>query len=88
MILNGALSSPGLIVLRLVDDWITMGPHVVTTDVTGLRAVRETVEAVSEGQPTRSILSGIIDSIVQAESAGHGGRGAPALGVWHNPRVR
>jgi hypothetical protein len=59
----------GLVVLRLVDDWLDMGAQVVTTDVTGLRAVRGAIADISEGNPIRSILGGLIDALEQAEVA-------------------
>jgi hypothetical protein len=59
----------GLVVLRLIDDWIDAGAQIVTTDITGLRAIRESVNAVSEGEPIRSILHGLVDALEQAETA-------------------
>ena len=62
----------GLVVLRVVDDWLDLGAQVVTTDVTGLRAVRKAIADISEGNPVRSILSGLIDTVEQVEVAAIG----------------
>jgi len=59
----------GLVVLRLIDDWLDAGAQIVTTDVTGLRAIRDTIGAVSEGDPIRSILNGAVDTLEHAETA-------------------
>ncbi len=59
----------GLAVLRVVDNWLDLGAQVVTTDITGLRAVGEAIHAVSEGNPIRTILQGITTAIQQAEVA-------------------
>jgi hypothetical protein len=61
--------SAGLVVLRLVDAWLDSGPQVVTTDVTGLRAIRESIEAVSDGDPIRSILQSVVNTLQHAETA-------------------
>jgi len=62
-------TAAGLVVLRLVDDWLDFGPHVVSTDITGLAAVRDAIERVDEGNPTRRLLHQIVASMEQAEVA-------------------
>jgi hypothetical protein len=59
----------GLVVLRLVDAWLDEGPHIVTTDVTQLSSIRESVATVPAGDPIRSILSGMLDTLQQAETS-------------------
>ena len=59
----------GLVVLRLADDWLAFGPHVVTTDITGLRSVRAAIDAVPDGHSAHSILLGAVKAIEEAESA-------------------
>lgn len=61
--------SAGLVVMRLLDAWLDDGPQVVTTDVTQLRTIRESVEAIPAGDPIRSILNGILDTVQDAETA-------------------
>jgi tetratricopeptide (TPR) repeat protein len=53
----------GLVVLRLVDAWMEEGPHAVTADAWGLRAVRVAIEAVAEGTPARAILASVVDAM-------------------------
>ncbi|MDQ3996605.1 MAG: hypothetical protein M3303_06255 [Gemmatimonadota bacterium] len=53
----------GLVVLRLVDAWMDEGPHAVTADAWGLRAVRVAIEEVAEGAPVRAILDSVIDAM-------------------------
>ena len=60
----------GLVVLRLVDSWLDLGTQVVTADVTGLKAVRHAIAEVFEGDPIRSILYRLIDTLEQTETAG------------------
>jgi tetratricopeptide (TPR) repeat protein len=55
--------SAGLVVLRLVDAWMEEGPHSVTSDAWGLRAVRVAIEEVAEGAPVRAILGSIVDAM-------------------------
>lgn len=62
-------TTAGLVVLRLVDAWLDLGAHVVTTDVTGLRAVRIAVTDVPGGDPVRSLLMGVVDTLEQSETA-------------------
>lgn len=59
----------GLVVLRLVDSWLDLGTQVVTTDVTGLHAVRASITAILEGDPVRSILGSVVHALEQAEVA-------------------
>jgi tetratricopeptide (TPR) repeat protein len=53
----------GLVVLRLVDAWMEEGPHIVTADAWGLRAVRAAIEEVDHGAPVRAILGSIVDAM-------------------------
>ena len=46
--------------------WI-MGAQVVTTDVSGLRTVRESIASIPEGNPIRSILGNVVDSLERME---------------------
>jgi len=62
-------TTAGLFVLRLVDDWLEFGPHIVATDITGLNAVRSAIEQISEGNPIRSLLSRITHLLESAEIA-------------------
>jgi tetratricopeptide (TPR) repeat protein len=53
----------GFVVLRLVDAWMEEGPHSVTADAWGLRAVRVAIEEVPEGSPVRAILKSVVDAM-------------------------
>ena len=57
--------SAGLVVLRLVDAWIEEGPEVVRGGWSA-RAARDAVDAMDPGVPSRAILGGIIDAMVEA----------------------
>jgi len=59
----------GLVVLRLIDAWLDCGPQVVTTDITGLRAIRDSIDAVPAGDPVRTILGGLVNTLEGAELA-------------------
>ncbi|MGQ0712490.1 MAG: hypothetical protein ACT4PJ_02030 [Gemmatimonadaceae bacterium] len=61
------LTSAGLVTLRLFDAWIVEGASVVAADAWGLRAVRETINAVEPGSSAKGILASIVDAM---ESAG------------------
>jgi hypothetical protein len=62
-------TTAGLVVLRLVDDWFEFGPHIVTTDVTGLAAVRYSIAQVSEGNPIRALLEQVVNALMDADNA-------------------
>jgi tetratricopeptide (TPR) repeat protein len=51
------------VVLRLVDAWMEEGPHVVTADAWGVRAVRAAIEDVYEGSPVRAILGSVVEAM-------------------------
>lgn len=70
--------SAGLVLMRLVDAWFVLGPHVARADAWSVNAVRESINAVPETTPLRRILSGILDTIVSSSVAD-----GPAL----NPRL-
>jgi tetratricopeptide (TPR) repeat protein len=55
--------SAGLVVLRLVDAWMEEGPHTVTADAWGLRAVRVSIEEIEDGTPVRAVLGSIVDAM-------------------------
>jgi len=56
----------GLVVLRLVDAWMEEGPHVVTADAWGLRAVRAAIDDAPDGAPARALLSSVVDAMEDA----------------------
>jgi tetratricopeptide (TPR) repeat protein len=58
--------SAGLVVMRLVDQWIEAGPPVVASDSWGMNAVREAISEIPETTPLRRMLSAIVDSIASA----------------------
>lgn len=62
------LTSAGFVTLRLFDAWVLEGPSVVAADAWGLRAVRESIDAVEPGHAARAILSSIVDAMASAES--------------------
>jgi tetratricopeptide (TPR) repeat protein len=53
----------GLVVLRLVDAWMEDGPHSVTADAWGVRAVRVAIEEIDAGAPTRALLGSVVDAM-------------------------
>jgi hypothetical protein len=58
--------SAGLVVMRLVDEWITIGSDAVCSDAWGVSAVREALDEVPETTPLRRILTAIVDCIVSS----------------------
>ena len=62
-------TTAGLVVLRLVDAWYDEGVQVAAADAWGLNAVREAVGAMAAGDPSRTILSGVVDAVESAERA-------------------
>jgi tetratricopeptide (TPR) repeat protein len=58
--------SAGLVVMRLVDDWISDGASAVQADAWSVNAVREAVDEVPEANPLRRILLAILDCISSA----------------------
>src|SRR5439155_10970529 len=56
--------SAGLVVMRLVDNWIERGPPVVATDAYGVTAVLNAVDEIPTTTPVRSILRGIVNAMV------------------------
>ena len=62
------LTSAGLVTLRLFDAWLVEGPAVVAGDAWGLRAVRESIEAVDAGSSSKAILASIVDSMQETHA--------------------
>lgn len=56
--------SAGLVVMRLVDQWIEDGPSVSRIDSWAVSAVREAIAAVAETTPVRRILTSVVDVMV------------------------
>jgi tetratricopeptide (TPR) repeat protein len=56
-------TSAGLVVLRLYDTWMENGPFPAGGEGWGVRAVRDAVDGMDTGNPSRSILAGIVDAI-------------------------
>lgn len=59
----------GLVTLRLIDDWLEYGVQVVTTDLSGLKAIREAIAEINPGDPIRTILNDTLDALLQADEA-------------------
>jgi len=59
----------GLVVLRLVDAWLTSAGDAPELSVWGMKGARSAIEAVSPSQVVRAILSGVVDSIEQTGGA-------------------
>lgn len=57
------LTSAGLVTLRLFDAWLIEGPSVVAADAWGLRAVRESIDAIDAGSPAKAILTSLVDAM-------------------------
>jgi tetratricopeptide (TPR) repeat protein len=55
--------SAGLVVLRLVDAWVTESAAVVAADEWGMRSVQAAVEQMPVGTPARAVLHGVVDAI-------------------------
>jgi tetratricopeptide (TPR) repeat protein len=58
--------SAGLVVMRLVDQWIEDGPSTSRVDSWAVGAVREAVAQVAEATPIRRILTSIVDVMVSS----------------------
>ena len=62
-------TTAGMVVLRLVDAWYDEGAQIAAADAWGLAAVREAVQAMTPGDPARTILSGVVDAVATADRA-------------------
>jgi tetratricopeptide (TPR) repeat protein len=60
------LTSAGLVTLRLFDAWLVEGPSVVAADAWGLRAVREAIDAMDAGSPSKAILASVVNAMEDA----------------------
>jgi tetratricopeptide (TPR) repeat protein len=60
--------SAGLVVMRLVDEWIRSGGDVGRSGAWGVSAVRDAISEVPDAAPLRRILSGIVDTICSSDS--------------------
>ena len=56
--------SAGLVVMRLVDNWIADGPTAARVDSWAIGSVREAISQVPETTPIRRILTSIVDVLV------------------------
>ena len=73
--------SAGLVVMRLVDEWITVGADALREDSWSLSAVREAISDVPETTPLRRILLAIVDSRCVRVNGRHARVGSPAHGL-------
>ena len=62
-------TTAGMVVLRLVDAWYDEGAQIAAADAWGLNAVRDAVQAMTPGDPARTILGGVVDAVAHAERA-------------------
>src|SRR4051812_345565 len=60
--------SAGLVVMRLVDQWIADGPHAMRADSWSVSAVREAIAQVPETTPIKRILGSVVDAMTACES--------------------
>ena len=58
--------SAGVVVLRLVDGWITEGGGVVAADGWGVRSVEAAIEEMPAGQPARALLRSVVDAVKES----------------------
>jgi tetratricopeptide (TPR) repeat protein len=62
---NWRSTSAGLVVLRLIDQWVTAGPH---DDASwSITAVREAVAEIEETTPVRRILASVVDIVAESK---------------------
>lgn len=61
---NWRAVSAGLVVMRLVDQWIEDGPRKSRVDTWAVGAVREAIAQVEDTTPIRRILTSIVDAMV------------------------
>ena len=59
----------GLLVVRLVDDWLDGGPCVIDKNPASVQAIREAVARIAERDPVRPILCDLVDVVTQSETA-------------------
>jgi len=60
-------TTAGLMVLRLIDGWLTEGSRAPQVSVWGVRAVRDAIAAMPREAMAGPILSGIVDSVEVAQ---------------------
>ena len=57
----------GLVVLRLIDDWLDCGMHTITKNPSYVQAVREAVARVPAWDTARPILCELVDMVTQSD---------------------
>jgi len=70
----------GLVVVRLVDDWLDGGPCAINKNPASVQAVREAVARVPERDPIRPVLCDLMDIVTQSEIATIQTIAAPMIG--------
>lgn len=63
---NWRAVSAGLVVMRLVDEWILVGIEAVKSDCWGVSAVRDAIDEIPDSTPLRRGLLGIVDCVASA----------------------
>ncbi|HEY9229635.1 MAG TPA: hypothetical protein VIP11_23500 [Gemmatimonadaceae bacterium] len=58
--------SAGLVVMRLVDEWVDLGYDTITPDSWSVIAVREAITEIPDNTPLRRVLSAVVDAIVES----------------------
>jgi tetratricopeptide (TPR) repeat protein len=59
--------SAGLVVMRVVDDWIDAGYDTITSESWNVVSVREAIAELSDTTPLRRMLSAIVDTVVDSK---------------------
>ncbi|HEX2781809.1 MAG TPA: hypothetical protein VHM30_20045, partial [Gemmatimonadaceae bacterium] len=59
-------TTAGLVVLRLVDAWFDEGVAATRAGAWGVDAVRDAVDAMPSGDPSRAILAGVLQAMTDA----------------------
>jgi tetratricopeptide (TPR) repeat protein len=60
--------SAGLVVMRLVDQWIADGPRALRADSWSVSSVREAIAQVEETTPIRRILTSVVDAMTSSNA--------------------
>jgi len=63
---NWRAVSAGLVVMRLIDEWILIGSDAVKSECWGVSAVREAIDEINDNTPLRRVLIAIVDCISAA----------------------
>src|SRR5208283_1863928 len=60
---NAHAATAGLLILRLIDNWVLAGPMMVEPESVSVKSVRKAIMRLAPADPSREVLLGLINAM-------------------------